>query len=238
MHPLRVETMCKHRLASPFFHRVDSRLVSFTTVDRRVLSSSLGFGMQVCSLHIFLTKLGLPKTIKDHSIMNFYLSFLLIAISIKCPRNATVFDVGVVKMRKPGKRSRERHACFCSNHKDEKDKYFFKVLVGDFRERLVGLQVHYVLGKCSFFKKNFCCHRHLCLLRGGDIVLAVICATKTLKSPKEPEWKDLASCRCRLKPKIYVPYYCSELLKLDMLEYCSVVTFFFETSSVVTCNQC
>ncbi|KXG38004.1 hypothetical protein SORBI_3001G165200 [Sorghum bicolor] len=39
-------------------------------------------------------------------------------------------------MRKPGKRSRERHACFCSNHKDEKDKYFFKVLVGDFRERL------------------------------------------------------------------------------------------------------
>ncbi|CAD6205853.1 unnamed protein product [Miscanthus lutarioriparius] len=56
--------------------------------------------------------------------------------SIKCPRNATVFDVGVVKMRKPGKRSRERHAYFCSNHKDEKDKYFFKVLVGDFRERL------------------------------------------------------------------------------------------------------
>ncbi|CAD6213659.1 unnamed protein product [Miscanthus lutarioriparius] len=39
-------------------------------------------------------------------------------------------------MRKPGKRSRDRHAYFCSNHKDEEDKYFFKVLVGDFGEGL------------------------------------------------------------------------------------------------------
>jgi len=39
-------------------------------------------------------------------------------------------------MRKPGKRSRERDAYFYSDHNDEKDKYFFKVLVGDFRERL------------------------------------------------------------------------------------------------------
>ena len=118
-------------------------------------------------------------------------------------------------MRKPGKSSRERNADFCSNHNDDEDKYFFKVLVGDFRERLVSLQVHYVLGKCSFF--NFCCHHHLCVLRSADIVLAIICATKT-KSQKKPEWKDLASCscRCRLKPKIYLLYYCSELLKLYM----------------------
>ncbi|XP_066386662.1 putative B3 domain-containing protein Os03g0621600 isoform X1 [Miscanthus floridulus] len=40
-------------------------------------------------------------------------------------------------MRKPGKSSRERNADFCSNHNDDEDKYFFKVLVGDFRERLV-----------------------------------------------------------------------------------------------------
>jgi hypothetical protein len=44
-------------------------------------------------------------------------------------------------MRKPGKRSRERDAYFYSDHNDEKDKYFFKVLVGDFRERLVSFQV-------------------------------------------------------------------------------------------------
>ncbi|CAD6213658.1 unnamed protein product [Miscanthus lutarioriparius] len=40
-------------------------------------------------------------------------------------------------MRKPGKSSRERNADFCSNHNDDEDKYLFKVLVGDFRERLV-----------------------------------------------------------------------------------------------------
>jgi hypothetical protein len=54
-------------------------------------------------------------------------------------------------MRKPGKRSMERNADFCSNHNDDEDKYFFKVLVGDFREQLVSLQVHFVLGwRCSF----------------------------------------------------------------------------------------
>ena len=56
----------------------------------------------------------------------------------------------VVKMRKPGK-SRESNAYFYPDHKDEKDKYFFKVLVGDFRERLVSLLVNFVLvlGRCS-----------------------------------------------------------------------------------------
>lgn len=40
-------------------------------------------------------------------------------------------------MIKPGERSRERVADFYySGHEDEKDRYFFKVLVGDFRERL------------------------------------------------------------------------------------------------------
>jgi hypothetical protein len=44
-------------------------------------------------------------------------------------------------MMKPGERSRERDADFYySGHEDEKDRYFFKVLVGDFRERLVSLQ--------------------------------------------------------------------------------------------------
>jgi len=54
-------------------------------------------------------------------------------------------------MRKPGKSSRERNADFCSNHNDDEDKYFFKVLVGDFRERLVSLLVNFVLvlGRCS-----------------------------------------------------------------------------------------
>jgi hypothetical protein len=58
------------------------------------------------------------------------------------------------------------------------------------------------------------------------LILAIICATQT-KSQKKPEWKDLASssCRCRVKPKIYVPYYYSELLKL----YARIL---------FSCNQC
>ncbi|XP_021304717.1 uncharacterized protein LOC8062495 isoform X2 [Sorghum bicolor] len=51
-------------------------------------------------------------------------------------KKASAASKGAVKMRKPGKRSRERDAYFYSDHNDEKDKYFFKVLVGDFRERL------------------------------------------------------------------------------------------------------
>ncbi|KAG0548512.1 hypothetical protein BDA96_01G173000 [Sorghum bicolor] len=39
-------------------------------------------------------------------------------------------------MSKPGKRSKESNAYFYPDDKDGKDKYFFKVLVGEFRERL------------------------------------------------------------------------------------------------------
>ncbi|OQU91343.1 putative B3 domain-containing protein Os03g0621600 isoform X4 [Sorghum bicolor] len=40
------------------------------------------------------------------------------------------------EMSKPGKRSKESNAYFYPDDKDGKDKYFFKVLVGEFRERL------------------------------------------------------------------------------------------------------
>ncbi|CAN6310163.1 unnamed protein product [Urochloa humidicola] len=43
----------------------------------------------------------------------------------------------VINMRKPGKRCDERDACYCWNHSDVQDMYFFKVMMGDFTERLV-----------------------------------------------------------------------------------------------------
>jgi hypothetical protein len=75
-------------------------------------------------------------------------------------------------MRKPGKISRERSAYFYSENNDEKDKYFFKVLVGNFRERLVSFQVRPlcvpgilgISGRCSFL--TFAVAR-------GNIVLAI-----------------------------------------------------------------
>ncbi|CAL4934781.1 unnamed protein product [Urochloa decumbens] len=39
-------------------------------------------------------------------------------------------------MRKPGKRCKDRDACYCWNHSDVQDRYFFKVMMGDFTERL------------------------------------------------------------------------------------------------------
>ncbi|RLN41673.1 hypothetical protein C2845_PM01G34770 [Panicum miliaceum] len=47
-----------------------------------------------------------------------------------------VHIISVVKMRKPGKRCKETDAHYYWNRSDEHDRYFFKVLAGDFRERL------------------------------------------------------------------------------------------------------
>jgi hypothetical protein len=70
-------------------------------------------------------------------------------------------------MRKPGKISRERSAYFYSENNDEKDKYFFKVLVGNFRERLVSFQVRPLCvpgNKWEVFLSNFCCgQREYCV---------------------------------------------------------------------------
>ena len=56
---------------------------------------------------------------------------------------------GVVKMRKPGKGCKKTDAHYYWNRSDEHDRYFFKVLTGDFHERLVSFQVQCV--SCKFF---------------------------------------------------------------------------------------
>ncbi|KAF8722141.1 hypothetical protein HU200_022783 [Digitaria exilis] len=43
---------------------------------------------------------------------------------------------GVRKMRKPGKRCKERDACSYPSYSDVQERYFFKVMTGDFREQL------------------------------------------------------------------------------------------------------
>jgi hypothetical protein len=40
-------------------------------------------------------------------------------------------------MGKPYERSKGEDGGYCCEHKEEKDKYFFKVMIGDFRERIV-----------------------------------------------------------------------------------------------------
>uniref|UniRef100_A0A0A8ZST6 Uncharacterized protein n=1 Tax=Arundo donax TaxID=35708 RepID=A0A0A8ZST6_ARUDO len=50
-------------------------------------------------------------------------------------------------MRKPRKGCKERDGFYDRNHTDKQDKHFFKVLIGDFRKRLVSnFLVRSVLG--------------------------------------------------------------------------------------------
>ena len=67
-------------------------------------------------------------------------------------------------MRKPGKRCKETDAHYYWNSSDVRDRYFFKVLTGDFHERLVSFQVQCV--SCKFFFWGFSLTR-VCLLRSG-----------------------------------------------------------------------
>ena len=71
---------------------------------------------------------------------------------------------GVVKMRKPGKRCKETDAHYYWNSSDVRDRYFFKVLTGDFRERLVSFQVQCVSCKFFFFGLSL---TRVYLLRSG-----------------------------------------------------------------------
>ena len=76
---------------------------------------------------------------------------------------------GVVKMRKPGKGCKKTDAHYYWNRSDEHDRYFFKVLTGDFHERLVSFQVQCVSCKFFFFGLSL---TRVYLLRSGIFFFA------------------------------------------------------------------